>query len=107
MQLLHTLHNKTPIYSTWGLLRECAACPTPRLNLSPELRPSWKQHLRYVPYRVRNGYNRDKSGRGVKLTSHIHLVSRLRMIRAVSLLQSNAVEACEGISLLHSLDVLS
>jgi len=25
----------------WGLLRACAACPTPRLNLSFELRPSW------------------------------------------------------------------
>jgi len=51
------LHNKTPIYSTWGLLRVCAACPTPRLNQSYELRPPWEQHLRYVPHRVRNGYN--------------------------------------------------
>ena len=34
-------HNETPVHSTWGLLRVCAACPTPRLNLSSELRPSW------------------------------------------------------------------
>jgi len=34
------IHNKTPVHSTWGLLRESAACPTPRLNLSSELRPS-------------------------------------------------------------------
>ena len=33
-------HNKTPVHSTWGLLRVCAACPTPRLNLSSEVRPS-------------------------------------------------------------------
>jgi hypothetical protein len=26
---------------TWELLRVCAACPTPRLNLRFELRPSW------------------------------------------------------------------
>ena len=51
------LHNKTPIYSTWGLLSVCAACPTPSLNQSYELRPTWEQHLRYVPHRVRNGYN--------------------------------------------------
>ena len=51
------LHNKTPIYSAWGLLRVCAACPIPHLNQSYELRPSWEQHLRYVPHRVRNGYN--------------------------------------------------
>ena len=25
----------------WGLLRACAACPTPRLNLRFELHPSW------------------------------------------------------------------
>ena len=50
------LHNKTPIYSAWGLLRVCAACRTPRLNQSYELRPPW-EHLRYVPHRVRNGYN--------------------------------------------------
>jgi len=25
----------------WGLLRMCAACPTLRLNLKFELRPSW------------------------------------------------------------------
>ena len=36
-------HNKTPVHSTWGLLRECAACSTPRLNLSSELRPSWNK----------------------------------------------------------------
>jgi hypothetical protein len=34
------MHNKTPVHSTWGLLRVCAACPTPRLNLSSELCPS-------------------------------------------------------------------
>jgi len=34
-------HNKTPVHSAWGLLRVCAACSTPRLNLSSELRPSW------------------------------------------------------------------
>jgi hypothetical protein len=33
-------HNKTPVHTTWGLLRVCAACPTVRLNLSSELRPS-------------------------------------------------------------------
>ena len=54
------LHNKTPRYSTWGLLTVCAACPTPRLNQSYELRPPWEQHLRYVPHRVRNGYNKSK-----------------------------------------------
>jgi len=42
-------HNKTPVHSTWGLLTVCAACPTPRLNLSSELRPSCEQHPRYVP----------------------------------------------------------
>jgi len=58
-------HNKTPVHSTWGLLRVCAACPTPRLNLSSEHRPSWEKHPRYVPHRVRNGYNRsDVGGRG-------------------------------------------
>ena len=51
------LHNKTPIYSAWGLLRVCAACPTPRLNHSYELCPPCEQHLRYIPHRVRNGYN--------------------------------------------------
>ena len=51
------LHNKTPIYSAWGLLRVCAARPTPRLNQSYELRPPWEQHLRYVLHLVRNGYN--------------------------------------------------
>ena len=35
------MHNKTPIHFTWGLLRVCAACSTPRLNPSSELRPSW------------------------------------------------------------------
>jgi len=52
------LHNITPIYSTWGLLSVCATCPTPHLNQSYELRPPWEQHLRYVPHRVRNGYNK-------------------------------------------------
>ena len=41
----------------WRLLTVCAACPTPRLNQSYELRAPWEQHLRYVPHRVRNGYN--------------------------------------------------
>jgi len=44
-------------YSAWGLLSVCAACTTPRLNQSYELRPPWEQHLRYVPHRFRNGYN--------------------------------------------------
>ena len=47
-------HNKTPVHSTWGLLSVCAACPTPRLNLSSEIRPSWEQHPRYVSHWVRN-----------------------------------------------------
>jgi len=38
-------------------MRVCATCPTPRLNHSYKLRPPWEQHLRYVPHRVRNGYN--------------------------------------------------
>ena len=50
-------HNKTAVHSTWGLLRVCAACPTPRLNLSSELLPSWEQHPRYFPHRVCSGYN--------------------------------------------------
>ena len=33
-------NNKTPVHSTWGSLRVYVACPTPRLNLSSELRPS-------------------------------------------------------------------
>ena len=53
------LHNKTTIYSTCGLLRVCAACPTPSLNQSYKLRLPWEQYLRYVPHRVRNGYNID------------------------------------------------
>jgi len=57
MQLLYTLAHKTPIYSAWGLLRVCAACPTPHLNQSYELHPPWEQHLRYVPHRIRNRYN--------------------------------------------------
>jgi len=44
-------------------LRVCAACPTSRLNQSYELRPPWEQHLRYVPHRVRNRYNRRQSGK--------------------------------------------
>ena len=54
-----TLHSCTIKlqYSAWGLLKAYAACPTPRLNQSYELRPPWEQHLRYVPHRVRNGYN--------------------------------------------------
>ena len=62
-------HNKTPVHSIWGLLRVCAACPTPRLNLSSELRPSWEQHPRYGPHRVRNGYNR-----GIQYTYSIVLM---------------------------------
>jgi hypothetical protein len=31
----------TPVHLTWGLLRACAACLTPHLNLMFELRPSW------------------------------------------------------------------
>ena len=42
--------------SAWGLLRVCAACPSPSLNQSYDLRPPWEQHPRYVPHRVRNGY---------------------------------------------------
>jgi len=42
----------------------CAACPTPRLNQSYELRPTWEQHLRYVPHRVRNRYNKWTRGPG-------------------------------------------
>ena len=61
MQLRYTLAQKTSIYTAWGLLRVCAACPTPRLDQSYELRPPWEQHLRYVPHRVRNGYNKDVS----------------------------------------------
>jgi len=49
-------HNKTPVHSTWGLLRVCAACPTVRLNLSYKLCPSWEQHPRYVSHRVHNRY---------------------------------------------------
>ena len=34
---------------TWGLFRACAACPTPRLNLKFELRPSWNNiHDRFA-----------------------------------------------------------
>jgi len=54
---LYSCTIKLPIYSAWGLLRVCAACPTPRLNQSYELRPPWEQHLRYVLHRVHNGYN--------------------------------------------------
>jgi len=32
---------QTAVHLSCGLLRVCAACPTPRLNLSFELRPSW------------------------------------------------------------------
>jgi len=58
---LYSCTIKLPIYSSWGLLRVCAACPTPRLNQSYELRPPWEQYLRYVPHRVCNGYNRSIS----------------------------------------------
>ena len=66
------LHNKTPIYSAWGLLRVCAACPTLRLNQSYELRPPWEQHLRYVPHRVRNGYGRCLSDLSGVSTCRVH-----------------------------------
>jgi len=33
-------HNKTAVHCVWGLSRVCAACLTPRLNQSSELRPS-------------------------------------------------------------------
>jgi hypothetical protein len=56
-RLVHCWFVRTHIYSAWGLLRVCTACPTPRLNQSYELRPPWEQHLRHVPHRVRNGYN--------------------------------------------------
>jgi len=51
------LHNKTPIYSAWGLLSVCADCLISRFNQSYELCSPWEQHLRYVPHWVRNGYN--------------------------------------------------
>ena len=54
---LYSCTIKLPIYSAWGLSRVRAACPTPRLDRSYELRPPWERHLRYVPHRVRNGYN--------------------------------------------------
>jgi len=47
-------HNKTPVHSAWGLLRVCAACPTPPRLQAPYLR---EQHPRQVPHRVRAGYN--------------------------------------------------
>ena len=47
-------HDKTPVHSTWGLLRVCAAYPTPRLDLGSKLRPSWEQHPRY---QIHAGYN--------------------------------------------------
>jgi len=50
-------HNKTLVHSNWGLLRVCAACPTPRLNLSSRLCPSSERHPRYVRHRVRTRYN--------------------------------------------------
>ena len=55
------MHNKTPVHSTWGLVTVCAACSTPCLNLISVPRPSWVQHPRYVPQRVRNGYNWTRS----------------------------------------------
>ena len=60
------LHNKTPIYSAWGLLRVCVACPPPHLKQSYKLRPPWEQHLRYVPHWARNGYNKAKQMSKVK-----------------------------------------
>ena len=54
-------HNKTPVHSTRGLLRVCAACPTPRLNRVPSpvplgtiskvrspLRPCRIKHLKQI-----------------------------------------------------------
>jgi hypothetical protein len=62
------LHNKTPIYSAWGFTESvCAACPTPRLNQSYELHPPWEQQLRYVPHRIRNGYNNQKDRKEEKI----------------------------------------
>ena len=42
----------------WGLLRVCVACPTPRLNLRFELRPSWNDiHDTFSPgsHRIQHG----------------------------------------------------
>jgi len=67
------MHNKTPAHSTWGLLRVCVACPTPRLNQSYELRPFWEQYSRHVPERVRAGYNKinEPEDGGSKFLRHI------------------------------------
>ena len=65
---LHTFHlyqhyslfTRNKLQYTWleGLLRACAACPTPLLNLRFELRPTWNKHPRYLPYRDRAGCNK-------------------------------------------------
>jgi len=57
LQLLYIATHSRDRRSTWGLLTVCAACLTPRLNLSSELRPSWEQHRRNLPLRVQAGYN--------------------------------------------------
>ena len=39
-----------PVHWMWGLLRVCAACPTARLNLRFELRPSQNNmHVTFTP----------------------------------------------------------
>ena len=76
MQLLY----KTSVYSAWGLLRVCAACPTPRLNQSYELRPPWEQHLRYVPHRVHNGDNSAPVHHQESNTVHTAMVYVIRVI---------------------------
>jgi hypothetical protein len=40
-ELFTVYTQQPPVHLTWGLLRVCAGCPTPRLNLKFELRPSW------------------------------------------------------------------
>jgi len=60
-------------------MRVCAACLTPRLNQSYELRPPWEQHLRYVPHRVHNGYNRSTSDKELKEVVHAWLAAQPNM----------------------------
>ena len=56
-------HNKTPVHSTWGLLRVCVSCLTPRRNLSSELRPSGNNILNTFPA----GSTQDTTTRHVSL----------------------------------------
>ena len=58
----------------------CAACPTPRLNQSYELRPPWEQHLRYVRYRVQNGYNNVLSDDGPVWPKQVGVILKLILI---------------------------